>query len=86
MCDYSLQGFFAQAYGVCVAYVATLKKTPKLGLSLHAFHHDNCVGLNMCMTTACKDLFAQAYGVCVAYVATLKKTPKMGLSLHVFSP
>ena len=71
---------------MCVAYVATLKKTPQMGLSLHAFHHDNCVGLNVCATTACKDFFAQAYGVCDAYVATLKKTHKMGLCLHAFSP
>ena len=52
-----------------------------MGLSLHAFHHANCVALSVCVTTACKD-FLHRPMVCVAYVATLKKTPKMGLSLH----
>ena len=49
VCDYCLQDLFAQTSGVCVcvcvAYVATFKKTPKC-FSLHAFHHDNCVGLS----------------------------------------
>ena len=72
---------------VCVAYVATLKKTPKMGLSLHAFHHDNCVALSVCVCDySLQGFFAQAYGVCVAYVATLKKTPKMSLSLNRLTP
>ena len=83
VCDYSLQGFFAQAYGVCVAYVATLKKTHKMGLSLYVCHHHKCVGLNVCVcvTTACKDLL-HTYGVCVLPMWPHLRKHKMGLSLH----
>ena len=81
VCDYSLQGLFAQAYGACVAYVATLKKTPTMGVSIHASNHDNPVGLNVCVTTACK-----AYDMCVSPVwPHSKKTRKMALSLHALN-
>ena len=57
-----------------------------MGLSLHAFHHDNCVGPSVCVCDySLQGLLPQAYGEGVAYVTTLKKTSKMGLCLHALN-
>ena len=63
MCDYCLRRCLHRS--MCVAYVATVRKTTKMGLILHAFHHDSWLGLNEYVGIACRIYFAHFYGVCV---------------------